>query len=227
MPKLHRESNFSAMLIGLLITLVIGPVLLELDLYSGGIGIQTVLAITLIVSIWSAIDSRLWFYGGIALALVNGAATVLDYVSPSFAGDVIGLCSTLLFCALSIAFVVSRLLAMGSGFAITQNHVIGAVSIYLLLGIGFGVLNMLLEVLMPGSFRGLDPTGSGSSSIDLIYFSFVSLTTLGYGDIVPIRPLARAVAYMGAVTGQFYLAILVAGLVGAFVSQGITARKSE
>jgi voltage-gated potassium channel Kch len=120
-----------------------------------------------------------------------------------------------------------HLIAQQSGFSITKNHVVGAISIYLLLGIGFGVLNMLLEVLLPGSYKGLDPDGNGSIGIDLIYFSFVSMTTLGYGDIVPIRPLAQAAAYIGAVVGQFYIAILVAGLVGAFVSQGIAARKPE
>lgn len=213
------------MLIGLMITLIIGPVLLELDVYLQGISIQTVLAITLIVSIWSAIDSKLWFYGGISLAVINGVATALDAFSPSFIGKVVGLSSTFLFCALSIAFVISYLLRQQSRFSITTNHVIGAISIYLLLGIGFGVLNMLLELILPGSYKGLDPDGDGSAGIDLIYFSFVSMTTLGYGDVVPIRPLAQATAYIGAVLGQFYIAILVAGLVGAFVSQGLSGNR--
>jgi len=221
MPKLRHEGKFTAMLIGLLITLIIGPVLLEMDVYLSGISIQTVLAITLIVSIWSAIDSKLWFYGGIFLAATNGLVTVYGSIHPSLITDVIGLSSTFLFCALSIAFVISQLIEAQNVFSISKNHVVGAISIYLLLGLGFGVLNMLLELILPGSYKGLTPDGGG---IDMIYFSFVSMTTLGYGDVVPIRPLAQAVAYIGAVAGQFYMAILVAGLVGAFISQKISGK---
>ena len=224
MPKLLREGNFTAMLIGLLITLIIGPVLLELNVYLSGISIQTVLAITLIVSIWSAIDSKLWFYGGISLAITNGLVTAYSAFYPSLVAEVIGLSSTFLFCALSIAFVISQLIEAQNVFSISKNHVVGAISIYLLLGLGFGVLNMLLELILPGSYKGLDPDGTGSGGIDMIYFSFVSMTTLGYGDVVPIRPLAQAVAYIGAVVGQFYMAILVAGLVGAFISQKISGK---
>ena len=228
MAKLHREANFTAMLIGLLIALVIGPVLLELDMYFSGISIQTVLAITLIVSIWSAIDSKLWFFGGIALALINGSVTLYTNFNPSFIADVIGLCTTFLFCALSIAFVISHLIEMQTGtFRLTQNHIVGAISIYLLLGICFGVLNILLELLLPGSYKGLDPVNDGRVGLDLIYFSFVTMTTLGYGDITPVGPLARAVAYIGSVVGQFYIAILVAGLVGAFISQQMSRRNEE
>jgi len=224
MVKLSREGNFTAMLIGLLITLVIGPVLLELNAYESGISIQVVLSATLIVSVWSAIDSRLWFYSGIALALINATTTVYTHFFPTLVGQTVSLLSTLVFCAFSIAFVISQLVEAQSLFVLTRNHVVGAISIYLLLGIGFGVLNMLLELLLPGSFKGLDPDGDGRVGIDLIYFSFVSMTTLGYGDVVPIRPLAQAVAYIGAVVGQFYIAILVAGLVGAFISQQLTRK---
>ena len=51
-----------------------------------------------------------------------------------------------------------------------------------------------------------------------LYFSFVTMTTLGYGDILPISATARGLAYMQAVVGQFYIAMLVAGLVGAYIS---------
>lgn len=227
MARLKREANFSAMLIGLLIALIIGPVLLEAGAYMAGITIQTVLAITLIVSIWSAIDSKGWFYAGITLAIINGSSTIYTFFIPSFTADVIGLTSTFLFCALSIAFVTHNLLEAHGTLRITPNILIGAVSVYLLLGIGFAVLNMLLELLLPGSFKGLDTDGDGSTGLDMIYYSFVTMTTLGYGDVVPVRPLARATAYIGAVVGQFYIAVLVAGLVGAFITQRISERDDQ
>jgi hypothetical protein len=55
----------------------------------------------------------------------------------------------------------------------------------------------------------------------LSYFSFVTLATVGYGDVTPTTPLARTLAWVEAITGQFYLAILVAGLVGFKVAQAL------
>jgi hypothetical protein len=54
----------------------------------------------------------------------------------------------------------------------------------------------------------------------LTYFSFVTLTTVGYGDISPVSPAARTLAWVEAVTGQFYLAVIVAGLVSVLAAKG-------
>jgi len=220
MANLNQDPNFSFMLVGMLITLVLGPVLLELGVYNKGVTIQAALTITLIVSVWSIVDSRAWFWTGVTLAVVSAGASIAEFLWPSFLVVSVGLVTIALFCFFSIAFTFNQIARSGS-MQITTNRLVGACSVYLLIGLGFGVLNMLIEVFLPGSYKGLDPDNSGSVGIDLIYFSFVTMTTLGYGDIVPIRPLAQAAAYMGAVAGQFYIAVLVAGLVGGYVSQKI------
>lgn len=79
----------------------------------------------------------------------------------------------------------------------------------------------MIEHFMPGSFSGALTDSSGFSS--LIFFSFVTLATLGYGDIAPVHPLARSLAVAEAITGQLYLAILIARL----VSQELYYRKSR
>ena len=61
--------------------------------------------------------------------------------------------------------------------------------------------------------------GGAQWDSEWLYFSFVTMTTLGYGDIAPVSAIARVLAYMQAVFGQFYIAILVAGLVGAYISR--------
>jgi hypothetical protein len=78
---------------------------------------------------------------------------------------------------------------------------------------------VLVDHLLPGSFNGLQGTVESNHGGELIYYSFVTMTTLGYGDITPAGPLARALAYLGAVIGQFYVAILVGTAVGLFISQ--------
>ena len=98
------------------------------------------------------------------------------------------------------------------------NKIVGSVTIYLLIGIIWALLYGLVETVFAGSFSGNLLNVGGSQFWDLIYFSFVTLTTLGYGDILPVNTYARTLAYMEAIVGQFYIAILVASLVSAHLS---------
>ena len=100
-----------------------------------------------------------------------------------------------------------------------MNKIVGSVTIYLLIGIIWALLYGLVEQVFTGSFSGNLLNVGGSQFWDLIYFSFVTLTTLGYGDILPMNTYARTLAYMEAIAGQFYIAILVASLVGAHLSE--------
>lgn len=106
---------------------------------------------------------------------------------------------------------------------VTVDVVAAALCGYLLLGVAFGHAYCLLDVVNPASFRGLETGRIGPGiHLSLTYFSFVTLTTLGYGDITPVTDTARALALVEAVTGQFYLAVLVADLVGKRVAQAIS-----
>ena len=69
------------------------------------------------------------------------------------------------------------------------------------------------------SFQGLPQTADDLRLLDLQYFSFVTMTTLGYGDVAPVSDVARALAALEALIGQLYLAVLVAALVGAYVAK--------
>jgi len=72
----------------------------------------------------------------------------------------------------------------------------------------------MLVVVDPAAFGGLDAEPWFQLFPDMVYLSFITLTTVGYGDILPVEPLARFLAFAEAVVGQFYVAILVASLVG-------------
>jgi voltage-gated potassium channel len=107
---------------------------------------------------------------------------------------------------------------------VSGDAVFGAVCGYLLLGIIWSLLYHAVETAAPGSFRmpssGGDVAARQAADSGLLsYFSFITLATVGYGDVTPATPLARTLAWTEAVAGQFYLAILVAGLVGFNVAQ--------
>jgi hypothetical protein len=104
--------------------------------------------------------------------------------------------------------------------AVTADKIYGALCVYLLIGLTWGFMFLTLEGFQPGSFQFGQARLSGIEKDPgtLVYFSFVTLSTVGYGDITPLTPPARAFAFMEAIIGQIYLAVLVARLVGLHIA---------
>jgi hypothetical protein len=139
----------------------------------------------------------------VALCLVVVAAirqgTVLDPYLDAFAGLISGL---------TLSIVVAR--AVFARGKVTYHRIIGGVLLYLTIGLTFVALFGFLIIAVPNTFNANQGNfGIGS----LIYFSFVTLTTIGYGDIVPLHPYARGLANIEAIIGQLYPATLLARLV--------------
>jgi len=100
--------------------------------------------------------------------------------------------------------------------AVTADRVRGAVAAYLLFGVTFSVLYRLIEMTSPGAFN--PSPAAGTVEEELAYFSFVTLTTLGYGDVTAVHPVARMFVVMEALIGQLYPATLLARLVSLELS---------
>lgn len=94
---------------------------------------------------------------------------------------------------------------------VTADMIYCAISTYLLIGIGWAGIYNLVEIISPGSF-------SGKVDADTIYFSFVTLTTLGFGDILPLSVLAKRLVIFEATMGSIYMAVIVAMIVGRYMS---------
>ena len=101
---------------------------------------------------------------------------------------------------------------------VTSETIFAAIVAYMLIALMWAFLYMILERVSPGSFS-FPEIGFREESIRFEYFSFITITTLGYGDITPLTNRASALALIEAVVGQMYLVVLVAWLVGMHVSQ--------
>jgi hypothetical protein len=112
----------------------------------------------------------------------------------------------------ALTWVIAR--AVFAPGKVTLHRVQGAVVLYLNFGLIFFVLYRLVDTLAPQAFRGLPPPGAEhGTGAALLYFSFSTLTTAGFGDIVPLDPIARNIANLESIIGQLYPATLLARLV--------------
>ncbi len=112
----------------------------------------------------------------------------------------------------SILFLIYKMLLEKR---ISADTVMGGISVYILIGVLWTFLYRLLYLFNTGAFDFGDTVYQIEEN--LFYFSFVSLTTLGYGDIVPLSPMARTLSMMEAILGQVYLTVFVAHLVGFYI----------
>ena len=146
----------------------------------------------------------------VSLALIV-IATVLRLRQPSLL-DIYLDAGAWLIIGLTLGFVVTR--AVFARGRITFHRIIGAVLLYLNIGIIFMALFSLVDLLAPNAFSGLGALQDTLAiASKFIYFSFVTLTSVGYGDIVPVHPIARSLANIEAIIGQLYPATLLARLV--------------
>ena len=211
-----KRANFVYLLVALLAFLILSPIAQLLFPESALIIINFTFTFTIVIGVWSLIDDRKWFQFGLGLAAFSFLLSLLEFFYPSHIIYIASILVLLFFLINSLILAIKHVMF---GQRIDVNKIVGSVTIYLLIGIIWALLYGLVEEVFTGSFEGTHLAEDGSRFWDLIYFSFVTLTTLGYGDILPVNTYARTLAYMEAIAGQFYIAILVASLVGAHLSE--------
>ena len=101
---------------------------------------------------------------------------------------------------------------------VTSDTIYGAICVYLLVGMTFGSLYDLIETLHPGSFQ-INVDTAGPVAVrwrTLIFFSFMTLTTIGFGDVTPVTTQAQSLVSIEGVMGVLYVAVLIARVVGIY-----------
>jgi hypothetical protein len=168
-------------------------------------GVVLLAAVFVVSGSWSAIAGIL-----VAITLVV-VATVLRLRHPSVT-DIFLDAAAWLIAGLTLTAVVAR--AVFASGKVNFHRVIGAVLLYLNIGVVFAALFTFVAIVEPNAFAGLGPLRDDLTvAANLIYFSFVTLSSVGYGDIAPLHPLARGLANVEAIIGQLYPATLLARLV--------------
>ena len=202
----YNRSRYEILFYALLVTLVLMPSAATIGLPS--VLIKLLLATCLLTAVMpnATRHSRyilLAAVGALILArfLSDYGYLPLNSALPLVLGGIVGLFAA----AGALRFAVSA-------SKVNSEVLYAALSTYLLAGVFFGQIYWAIESLRPGSLVGPDPT----SELTTVYYSFVTLATLGYGDYLPRTDIARGVATFEVIGGQLFLAVMVARLIGAF-----------
>lgn len=164
-----------------------------------------------ITAIITVKDAELsYFYAPFILVILTW---VTEFIDLPLLSEITGSLSTLFF----IFVIVLLIQRVGKSKSVSSLEFLESINVYLLIGIAGSILFYAIYKHNPESFN--HPGEHLGQHSDFIYFSFVTLATLGYGDITPVDSLARSLAILFSVTGQLYLTMIIAMLVGKFIGQ--------
>lgn len=211
----RQHRHYVYLLVGLVAYLVVTPVADVLFSDSTRLKSDVILLVSLVLGMKGVVTTRrslLWLGSLIGLVALMGA---LHIGTGSPAIGQISLIVLLLFC-LSVTLIILRDVLFGG--PIDLNRLFGSVCVYLLIGLAWAILYAVLDIATDHHLFSttINPNlRLGVADIHAyVYYSFVTLTTLGFGDITPIDPITKNLTFLEAAVGQLYLAILIAALVG-------------
>lgn len=232
LSKKYHHYRFLIYLIALIALLLVLPLLRDRSALS--IALTDVLCIlTFTAGIYSISESKRLYHIGLVLGglwVVSGISYTAFHFADFFGFSMSSRYGVVEFGSLFFLFTTgTTLYHVFRQRTITPDTLFGAACVYLLIGTCWSTFYLIIDSWEPGvSFSGNSlPADQIISALELNYFSYVTLTTLGYGDIVPVSSLARTVAMLEAMTGQLYVAILVARLVGVYTAQQRWERGNE
>ena len=205
----HDASLTALLLVQAAVIFVISPARAEGLPVPESVVVVVLLAFMSIVIIMGR--GRWTLAAGIGTLVLNGASAVVVRIWPCTVTEIGGDAEALVTFAM-LTIVVFQAIFRAGGF---NNHrVRGAIVFYLNLGLLFGVLHRLVAELVPGAYSHLpSPQAEAAFRAAANYLSFVTLTSVGYGDIVPLRPIARSLCMLEATIGQLLPTVLIARVV--------------
>jgi len=205
----------AALLLALVLLLLVGPVIpIEKDWFV----IEVMFDLILLAGVFSVGRTR-HHWPFLILTVVTLAVRWSELLSGVDGVDMTALALTSAWLFYAVWIIVANLFQRTD---VTVDTILGAIVTYMLVAVAFSMVFQIIELASPGSFRGLPEEIVDDRPLlsnIMLYFSFVCITTMGYGDIVPINGFAQPLAVLEGMFGQLYLAVMIARLVGLHISR--------
>ncbi len=172
---------------------------------------STSFTLLLVVSIFTLKDGR-------AKAMRYGVIILLAFwVTVIFNLKILNIVANILISLFFILLVIRLMTQIARSREVDVSVILESISVYLMMGLLLSYLTVITLLFFPGSL--VFPEVTDPKLADIIYFTFVTMSTLGYGDVLPTIPLTRSLSIFTSVSGQIYLAVIIAMLVGKYSSQ--------
>jgi hypothetical protein len=202
-----KRSPSLLLLVALLFLLLAAPQMDSSPLHQITISVLTALVL---LTALHAVSGRAWQrILAVSLALLWLVSRVWDIAASPSQAELGSSLIFIIFCSFTVGVLLWRVV---DADRVDFEVICALPSIYLLLAVIWAVSYYMVEVWFPGSFEG-SAYGGVSTSLEILYFSLTTITTLGYGDIAPVGPTVRIWATLEAATGVFFMALLVARLI--------------
>src|SRR5204863_7893101 len=211
-PRFRRFTNVQ-LLVALVLLFFFFPFVEEVK--GGDIIVSILLSLVLLSAVLAVADRKRLLAIAIVLAIPAIAGRWISHFRPDLVPPPVFLTAGLVL----IAFVVANLLRFVlRAPSVNADVLCASISAYLMLGLLWTMAYWLVDQLTPGafSFNTTSETKETMAGFNAFYFSFITLSTVGYGDITPVSKVARMLAATEAMTGLLYVAVLIARLVGLY-----------
>lgn len=218
LKNINEENNFFYLTLSLIILLISGASSQVADEGAMEHILQAFTIITFIVCFASLRFDKVWSRLLYTLFGIWVIVIVIKTIFHIQQMNVVMLALTFAFFFGTFKSIARQILFTGH---VNSNKVIGSVALFLLLGLMWAIAYLILIEFSPQAFTGMEAISWGQNFSNAAYFSFVTLTTLGYGDISPLTPLAQVIVYLEAITGVFYMAIVVSSLVSSNIDHQV------
>ena len=205
---MFRRYRHAQLLASLSLLLVLNPFVTTV---AGGFAVDLLLLVTLLSAVGACASRRNQLVIGVGLTVLLQGAVIYRSLSDIELARVAYSVLGMLFFSYITALILSDVFRRTA--SVSADTICGALASYLLIGVGWSFAYALLDQLIPGSLEGLRTQDGRGRYDEYLGYSFVTLTTLGYGNVVPGNAKADALASAEAIVGQVYLTVLVARLV--------------
>jgi len=214
--KISAENDFIYLLVALVALLFATALLQVIAIDAMQEAFALIFFLVLVLAVNSVRKERTWMWSVYFLSFLVALLYLLQTLFSVAVAEFVNLVIMLLFFMGTFISSYSQILLRKN---IDNNLIMGSLALYLLLGLIWTIFYLLLLMVYPDAFNGLEPLAWRDNFSRVAYYSFVTLTTLGYGDISPKNAVAEFFVYAEAIVGVFYMAIIVASLVSARLAQ--------
>lgn len=215
MGIVSEKNNFLYLTVGIVLLFFFAALVDQVGFLSTHF-IQAFSVINILIGLYGFKSDTLWFSSKLGKIVLVAGVIFLGAFFEYFKLSYLHLVALFFFYLWAIWLAMKQVLFAG---AVDVNKIVGAICIYLLMGLLWALMYLFIAQAVPGAFNGIEQKLWYDNFGDVAYYSFVTLTTLGYGDITPVAPVARFLVYMEAVVGVFYMAVLVASLIGVGINE--------